>query len=339
MKGNVHMSSANESTANLVALKRVLSGEFNLKPKFELGKQSFYRLWQTIELFDPYGDVLHRNQWRGDFGRKVESVNESGEAREAITWHSVGVRTWNAGESRYGPARELPYARGFSYTLSIEDDYKDLNWDYSAIPRSIEGSTFRQAFTVTAHFEFDFLRSISHAAIDRLRKLGDLISDPPEEGKTFSLSFPPVVRNSLLERQHIHIGLLGLNLFDGEPCALLLFRQGPQKFSWDGIEGPDITAEGMYEDNVWHKDLKSWQEGHLSVRLADGGLAEGELWETHMIKRARPGGDDPVAVHSRGIWSIRAISSEAYSKGLMDWNQDQSDQTWHCLFGEFRARN
>jgi len=328
----------NEATPDLDLVKKVLTSEFDLRQRFEAGRQSFYRLWQTIEIFDPFGEVLHRFQWRGDLSRRVEDANQSGNIEESIRWHSVGARMWNPSAQRYEPFRELNYARGFSYKLSIEDDYEDLNWDYSSIPKSIEGSTFRQAFTVTAHFEFDFLRSIKHGAIHKLKRIGDLLSESPEEGQTFSLSFPPVVTNSLLERKNVHVGFLGLNQFRGEPCALLHFRQGPQQFSWDGIEGPDPTAVGLYEDNVWHKDLKSWQFGHLAIRLSDGSLAEGELFENHMIKRSSPSGDEVMPINSRGIWSIREISSEEYSGGLEGWNDDQSELPWYCFFGEFRER-
>jgi hypothetical protein len=320
-----------ESLANL------LSGKFDLRQKFEAGRQSYYRLWQTIEIFDLYGDVVFRNQWRGDFRRTMETIRPSGKIEESVTWHSVGVRNWIFDESKYDQHHELEWARDFSYSFSIEDDYRDLNWDYSIVPKTLIGSTFRQAFQVSAHFEFDFLRSVSHAAIDRLQKVGDIVMNPPEEGQTFSLSFPPVVTNSVLRRKHVHIGFLGITQIGGVPCALLYYRQGPQTFSWDAIEDPNGDTSGD-PDKVWHKDLKSWQQGHLCIRLQDGGLAEGEFSENHMIKKARPGGGDPTADHSRGIWSIREITPEAYTNGLQDWGQDQLELPWHCLFQEFRQK-
>lgn len=325
--------SANKTTVDLDLVKKVLASEFDLKPRLVPGTRSFYRYWQTVEIFDPFGAVLHRFQWRGDLSRTVED-----DLKESISWHSVGSRFWNPAASRYEPYRELDYARGFSYKLSIEDEYDDLNWDYSSVPKSIEGSTFRQAFTVTAHFEFDFLRSVKHGAIQKLTRIGDLLSESPEEGQTFSLSFPPVVTNSILKREKVHVGFLGLNHFEGEPCALLQFRQGPQKFSWDGIEGPDVTAVGQYEDNVWHKELTSWQFGQLALRLSDGGLAEGELLENHMIKRSNPAGDEVMPINSRGIWTIRQISEAEYSSGLEGWNDDQSELPWHCFYSDFRSR-
>lgn len=318
-------------------LASVLSAKFDLRQKFEAGKQSYHRLWQTIEIFDLYGDVVFRNQWRGDFRRTMESIRLSGKAEESVTWHSVGVRNWLPNESKYDQHHELDWAKGFSYTFSIEDDYQDLNWDYSSVPKTLLGSIFRQAFQVSAHFEFDFLRSVSHAAIDKLRRIGDIVMNSPEEGQTFSLSFPPVVTNSLLQRKHVHIGFLGITQVGGVPCALLYYRQGPQTFSWDGIENPSGEANAG-TDEVWHKDLKSWQQGHLCIRLDDGGLVEGEFSENHMIKRIRPDGDNPTAAHSRGIWSIRQIAPEAYTNGLQDWGQDQSELPWHCLFNDFRLK-
>jgi hypothetical protein len=302
------------------ALQKALSGQFDLKPKYTTGNQRYYRLWMTLEAFDPYGDLQARSQWRGDFQRVVESVDASGRAEERITWKNIGIRTWLTVEARYGAHEVLPWAEGFSYRFSAEDNYDELDWDYSSLPGEFTGRIFRTAFQVSAHMEFDFLRSSRHAAIEKLRRVGEVLRNPPEEGEVFSLDFPPLFTNSRIERKHVQVGLLGLTLAKGEPCALLDYQQGPQDFSWTELAGP---PEGESSHETVKVNLKSWQQGVFTVRVVDGSLAHGEFTEWHMIKRAPAAGGAAMANYSRGIWGVREIAAKDYAVGLESWGDEQ----------------
>jgi hypothetical protein len=305
-------------------LQEWLNQEYALKPKYVKGQERYYRLWQTLEQLDRWGNLQGRSQWRGDLERVVESVDPSGRAEEKITWKNVGSRNWLMAEGKYGPHRPLPWADGFSYGFSAEDGYAELRADYESIPKTPEGMLFRMAFQVSAHLEFDFLRSSRHGAIERLREVGSLLLNPPEDGQKFALDFPPWTVNSDLEKKHVEIGFLGLTQVNGEPCAIIDYKQGPQDFLWE-TPGSQGAALGVQEGvSSWHTAMKSWHHGLFFVRLRDGSLVSGWLTEPTMGKITPQGDGQPIPRYGRGTWSIQEITAEDYAAGLKDWDQEQS---------------
>jgi hypothetical protein len=304
----------------LSQIRDLLKLEYNLKPKFSKGGRRYYRLWMTIESPGPRGNTAERNQWRGDFERVVISVDPSDRAEEEVTWRNVGVRRWLLDEGKYASHQPLPWADGFSYRFSMEDSYEELDWDYSSIPKNVAGFVFRAILQVTAHYEFDFLRSSRHASIEKLRYVGAVLRDPPEEGQVFNLDFPPVFTNSRLERKHVEIGVLGLAWADDEPCALIDYRQGPQRFSWTMTTAAGEQAEPVSVNT----ELTSRQEGVFVVRLEDGSLVNGWLAESTIQRITPAGGGEPTGRYTRGIWHIREITSEEFAGGLKDWENEQT---------------
>ncbi len=301
-------------------VRKILEREYDLKPRFVKGQKRHYRLWMTIDNLDAYGNVVGRNQWRGDFERVVVSLDSSGRAEEKVTWKNVGFRGWLMNESRYSPHQTMPWAEGFSYRFSLEDSYEDLNWDFSDIPKNMLGFVFRGALQISAHVEYDFLRSSRHAAIERLRRVGQLQRNPPEEGQVFSLDFPPVFTNSQLVRKHVQVGFLGLTLANGEPCALIDYQQGPQPFTWTMSMG----APGQPEQARMNTELISRQNGIFVVRLADGSLVHGEFTEITMSKMTPAAGGAPTSSYARGMWHLREITPEEFELGLTRWEEEQT---------------
>jgi hypothetical protein len=304
-------------------LNNVLGQEYDLKATYVAGQKRHYRLWMTLESLDPWGNLQGRHQWRGDFEREVESVDTTGKAEEKITWKNVGFRSWDIAKGKYGAHQEIPWAENFSYSFSAEDAYDDIKWDYAGVPRDMAGVVFRAGFQVSAHFEFDFMRSSRHASIEKLRRVGDLLPHPPEEGQEFSLSFPSLMENSHLKRENVEVGFLGLTQVAGEPCAIIDYRQGPQRFWWDtrNSQQPAFAGENV---TAWHTEMTAWQHGQFVVRLKDGSLVHGEFTERQMSKLTPQGGGEPAPSYGRGIWSIREITAEDYAEGLEGWEQEGS---------------
>jgi len=317
--GEEEYSSGREGQA-IYEVRKILEREYDLKPRYIKGQKRYYRLWMTMENLDKYGGVAVRYQWRGDFERVVVSVDPSGGAKEKITWKNVGFRNWLNNEARYGSHQVAPWAEDFSYTFSLEDDYADLNnWDFSGIPKNSMGVVFRGALQITAHAEFDFLRSSRHATIERLRQVGQVLRSLPEEGKIFSLDFPPLFTNSRLERKHVRVGFLGLTLANGEPCALLDYQQGPQQFSWTWTAGAPGSGQP-----ILNTDYTSRQTGVFAVRLEDGSLVRAHLAEFSHSKTTPAAGGPPTPGYTYGIWHIREITAEEYKEGLDKWAEEQT---------------
>lgn len=308
-----------ERTQMLEKARTVLEHEYNLKPRFVKGQKRYYRLWMTIENLDNYGTVAQRSQWRGDFERVVTAVDASGRAEERVTWKNVGFRNWLMKEGRYGPHQAASWADGFSYDFSMEDDYGDLNWDLSKIPKNMLGFLFVGGLQISAHAEFDFMRSSRHARIEKLRRIGERMKDLPEEGKAFDLDFPPVFTNSKLVRKHVQVGFLGLTLANGEPCALIDYQQGPQPFTWTMEMGPPFQPQPV----TVNTELTSRQNGIFVVRLSDGSLVNGQFIE-RTFQKITPVGSEPASRAGQGMWHIREITPEEFKQGLANWEQEQT---------------
>jgi len=307
-------------------LRALLGGTYNLKPRYTPGTKKYYRLWMTNESLNLGGQLVHRGQWRGDFERVVKSVDATGRAEEQITWKNIGKRSWSLEKGRYEPHDTVPWAEGFTYPFSIEDGYNEVRWDHTSTPKTPDGFMFEGVLQCTGHLEFDFLRSSHHASIEKLCRVGQVLFTVPQDGKKFTLNLPPFITNGDFAKSRIQIGFLGLTQVNGEPCAIMYYRQGPQTFSWDAVDvgtaagatsQPEIMTPG-------HTDLKSYQYGQFIVRLEDAGLVEGEFTERTQTGTKPATGGPPLFTPGRGVYQIRAISRADYEEGLAKWDNEQS---------------
>ncbi len=302
------------------SLRALLLEKHDLKPKHRPGEVSYYRLWMTIEGLDEWGNLVARNQWRGDFQRTVVSVDASGKALEKIHWNQIGNRSWIPETARWTPVQQVPWAEGFNYEFSAEEQYEELEWPYDSLPKTMAGYVFRGAFQCSAHLEFDFLRSSRHAAIEKLQEVGQVLTDIPEEGKKFSLNFAPLITNSDLERKYVQVGFPALTLVNGEPAAVIDYRQGPQTFAWDAQQ--QAEPDSIFDSG--RNRLTSWQYGQFFVRLSDGALLQGEFTERTILQVVSPSGVELPIRNARGLFTIEQITERAYQAGLADIDQDNS---------------
>lgn len=292
---------------------RLLRQKHNLRERPTVGQTRFFRLIATLDKSDPSGSGSG-SQIRGDLERKVSAIASDGSFTEQIRWRNVAIRPWLSAKGEYGPFFPVTWANNFSYEFSADSNYESLKWDLSSLPKDHSGYMFRAVLSVTAHYEFDFMRSVSHAQIDQLTRIGQLITDVPENRETFSLNLPPIVNESRLERKHVQVGLPGITIVNGEPAAILEFRQGPQDFALT------MTAAERMEVKI-----KSWQYGQCLIRLRDGALISAQLTENIISNIGSSSSYD------QGNYVIQEISSAEFEKGLTDWTNDRG----HKQFIEF----
>jgi hypothetical protein len=284
--------------------------EYDLRRRATRGDHSHYRIWMTIELLGSRGALMGRYQTRGDFERQVTSVDP---IAERIVWRNVGSRGWDTDKDAYGEHQPLDWAEGFAYDFSPEQAYEELAWDHSHLPKTTEGYTF-VTLQITGHLEFDFLRSARHGRIDALRRPGDT-QVPPEDGQRFQIEFPPLSVHSALERRHVRTGFLGLTEADGELCAILDYRQGPQTFTWENLSDPSAPTA---------HEVRSWQYGQFVVRTSDGELTEGDFTERAVMTMRPLNGGQAMTMPVRGMYAIRRISTEEFAEGLDSWGAEQT---------------
>jgi len=150
-----------------------------------------------------------------------------------------------------------------------------------------------------------------------LRKIGDVVR-VPDNDQPFELNHAPVITESHLQREEeMYTSFLGLTEANGQPCALVDFRLGPQKFSW-----VRQTETGGKEKN----EMKLWGYGVLQVRLADGQAEGGEYAEREMLNVTPPGAKEAQLVYILTTFELEKIGAGGYAAGLKGWEQEQSER-------------
>jgi hypothetical protein len=240
----------------------VLEETYDLRYRPRPGEASDYRVGIVYRSLDARGAVLRREAYEGRFRRDVEAVLPDGRVQERITWRGAARREAR-GEEPFGDAEPLPYLEGFAYPFSAEDGYEEYHWQHERFPRDMTG-WFAMLLTIDAHFEFDFLRSSRHGAIERLRRIGDSVL-APDSGKPFAIHFLPLFDVPGFTKQDLRTTFAGLTRHGDEPCALLAFSTGMSTF--------EIVAGGATIP------CTSRFSGTLKVRLSDGALEHGEFTE------------------------------------------------------------
>lgn len=286
-------------------MNTVLTQEYDLLPKYKKGDRRYFSLVILYKRLDQMGKVTEVTEHRGDIQRVVESVEANGKAYEVITWKNVAERTTSGDPGKFGPYKKSPWAEGFTYRFSAEDSYQDFHWNYKSFPQTREGY-LTMILTVDAHFEFDYLRSSSHGAIEKLQRIGDEV-EAPDNHQPFTLNFPPFVPKSHMQKNNVGLKFLGLTQVNGEPCAIVAHRQGPGYFSVDFAAGPNAAATMSITSSFW---------GNLFVRLSDGSLVHGDFIEQVRSQINIPGQEKPIYAATQAEYNIDEISREAYLRGL-----------------------
>jgi hypothetical protein len=243
----------------------LLDRSFDLCYRPSVGHHSFYELDIVYDMLDVRGVTTRRENYRGRFERTVESI-EAGRVVEWISWRNVGHRDAPSGRE-YGPWKYPEWAQLLRYRFVAEDEYDEFPWPYDAFPRDDEVwpiSWNIALLSVDAHFEFDFLRSVRHGAIDRLRRVGDSVL-APDASKTFWLGLPPVIETPAFTKPNLTTTFAGLTKVSEQPCALIDFSMGTGVF--------EVRIGNMVEK------LSSSFQGTLTVALDDGSLERGSFSE------------------------------------------------------------
>jgi hypothetical protein len=270
-----------------------LTDTFDLTYRPTVGELSYYSLDILYRSIGDAGSVAGVENYRGVFRRSVDDV-VPGRVSETITWRHIGRRE-GSGDSGLSPWDVIDWAEGFSYPFDAEAAYDDFHWGYDSFPRDDASwlvSWNVLLLTVDAHFEFDFLRSRRHGAIEQLRHVGDSVLTPDSD-HPFWLGLPPVVDVPGFTKRNLRTTFVGLTVRDGTPCALLDFGMDVSPFQMT-IAGTTLDVSSIFR-------------GTLHVRLDDGSLQYGEFDEVVMRK------DAPVYP----CYELRRVDEHAWENGTL----------------------
>ncbi len=254
-------------------LKGVLNDSYNLALNTPVGDRSYYRLSCAYNDLNEIGVVESVNEIRGRLERVVKGIRPDGGREEHVTWDQIEfIMQPDMTKPALAPI-PLEFGNGWSYDFCAEKDYEDFDWKTDGIPKDGIGWNFL-LLTIDAHFEFDFIHSRFHGAIDKRTRIGDggLI---PDNGKAFDILLDPAISDCTFIRNEFRNEFLGLAVKDGQECAILGFDLGVSPFYMEvkGLDPTEVNPE------LIHLDMSSTFTGKVYIRLSDGALQYGEFTE------------------------------------------------------------
>jgi hypothetical protein len=278
----------------------ILEREFDLRYRPPVGTSNYYRYQDIFRTLDPLGMPVRTESYLGYFARRVDSSDP--DVRETVTWDGIRRQV-----DREEPEL-LPWTVGYTYSFCAEDSYEDFHWQTGEFPADLLGFMVLQV-VVTAHFEYDYLRSESHGSIGSLRRIGDRV-EPGDNDRPFRIALPGWGEVPAFTKRGLVTSFDGLTSVNGHPCALLRLDVDTSPF--ETIVHGDPEVRGTLDYDHGHPELSgdmslamsSRFRGTLSARLSDGVLEAGAMLEWVFVA----GSFATSPVHS-----IRRISEEEYA--------------------------
>jgi hypothetical protein len=271
----------------------ILHRTYDLTHRPEVGSVACYRRRTSYRHLNSKGVVEQSQVIQGDVRRVAESVNPSGSVQERLTWRNVGWDVVKGGEPV--GSFDLPFAEGFNYTLSVEDEYRDFdNNVFESLPKELLGWFFVLLVRDT-QAPFDNLRS-KKLEIQKLQRVGDVVEHRGEREEVESppgLRFPGFLEVPRFEVAVIRTQFASVTVRNGQPCALLRYEVPPCKFEMV-LMGERVLAGSSFR-------------GSMIVRLSDGTLEWGDCLEYVMFE------EDGRKVNP--YYELHRISESEYESG------------------------
>ncbi len=299
---------ATESENELLA--RLADQEYRLLPRCVVGCKSHYRLTTVQHHLDEGHSILRRIRTSGDFERCTMAVRPDGAGVEQITWKAFSVAEGKGRAGTWAPAIHLPESSDFSYQFCAEDSYEAFHWSYNALPKTALGDSF-MLHTVNAHFEFDFLRSRHHGAIEKLRRIGDSLVIPDND-RQFVLRLRAAPLAWFCTKRDFNVEFVGLSFAAGQLAGIVAFS------SWLDV----LTHAGHNEKNTESPGNTQFA-GHLYVDLSDNSILHADFDEWVCLPALVPNG--PLYSRFFVQYRIHRISEQQVSARVDDQ---------HCSIGQ-----
>lgn len=156
-----------------------------------------------------------------------------------------------------------------------------------------------------AHAQFELLRTESHGAIGKVKKIGDRITSPGAH-QSGGWDLPPLITDSHFTNGGYETIFTGICLLKGKKCAVLEYINTDSTLSSKMQMNPDAVFETEGTSNFW---------GHLYVDLESGKLIKGDLYEYVVMHVKNPEFfPQPMRIFERRLVEIWKIQEEEFQK-------------------------
>jgi len=240
-------------------------GPLPLKLRYDVGETLYYRLVRHTTLFAMDGSRFGEQEAVAYFTRTRLENDSQGRAREKFAWKSFAF-----GQSMDPnvPARlsYLREAENFSLVCSVQDEDMLLKFDFSALPRTIEGFWFMVMSWDAVTFDGP-VRGQEQFPFPDEAFIGTEIKGT--RGRhDFEFDYPPLVSNSSYTFSGENSSrLLGVGIVRDIPCAIVEFSHSENGITMNFDVAPvKLKIRGF--EHIWGKTYLS---------LEDGRIVKGEL--------------------------------------------------------------
>ena len=234
-----------------------------LKLRYPVGTTLYYRIERLNTGYRLDGTRISGQKMVAWFTRTRLADDPQGKVQERFVW-----KRFEFGQSlTAAPAKpsEFKAARDFALTLSVNEDMAIEKFDFSSLPRTLDGFFFMILSWDAVTFD-GLVRPTPGLAIPDEAAPGAVFRDPA--GREFRFSYLPLVP----EARYVFSGnnwvrLLGLSRVGPIPCALFDSAMLESKVEMAlRVAGLEIQTRGF--ENFWAKTY---------LALDDGRILKGEL--------------------------------------------------------------
>jgi hypothetical protein len=278
-----------------------------LKLRYKVGETLHYRLARQNNNFKIDGTNAGEMRAVAYFSRTRLEDSSDGKVREKFTW-----KRFEFGQSM-GPTplklSEFKPGADFSLVYSVSEEEAISKFDFSSLPRTLEGFMFMILSWDAVTFDAA-VRPTKNLRVPEEARIGAEFRET-REPHDFVFEFPPLVTDSKYTFSgKSWVRILGLTAVHDIPCAIVEFAESENRVEMNlHLQSVEIKSRGF--EHFW---------GKTYVSLEDGRVVKGELvgpvtmvQDIQMPGRKQP---DHAELLIIGYLEMDLLSEEEFNAGL-----------------------
>jgi hypothetical protein len=278
-----------------------------LKLRYEVGETLYYRLVRQNNNFRIDGTRAGEMRVVAYFTRTRLEDSSDGKVREKFTW-----KRFEFGQT-VGPTplklSEFKPGENFSLVYSVNEEEAISKFDFSSLPRTLEGFMFMILSWDAVTFDAA-VRPTKNLRIPDEARVGAEFRET-REPHDFVFEFPPLVTDSKYTFSgKAWVRILGLTTIRDIPCAIVEFAESENGVEMNlHLQPREFKTRGF--EHFWGKTYLS---------LEDGRVVKGELvgpitmiQDIQMTGRERPDHAELLVI---GYLEMDLLSEEEFNAGL-----------------------
>jgi hypothetical protein len=252
--------------------------------RYDVGETIHYRLLRHSIFFHMDGAKFGEHKALAHFTRTRLDDDAAGKVQERFTWKSFSVgQSMSPGEAL--TMKYLPEAEDFSITCSVQDESLLEKFDFSALPRTLEGMWFMIMSWDAVTFDGPVRRQDGFEFPDAA-PIGTTVRCTGGAHE-FEFEYPPIVTDSRYEFSgNMEATVLGVGVVKSIPCAIVQFSDAENRIRMNLDLGAMQSSSKGFE-HFW---------GRTYLSLGDGRIVRGELAApvAHVQDMSMEGLDEPM---------------------------------------------